>query len=134
MKIMERHKPRTVPRSVIYAFFILGFISAVAFRGIIIFQHIEPSWVRPVWYAGTIGYFLFFLYRYMISKKRKQAIENFRLIEKLKENACLEAADREVMLYLLSSIRSSLEEINYALIFILSILAIGADMVQTVMK
>jgi hypothetical protein len=123
-----------MPQYVIYAFFILGLISAIAFRGIIIFQHIEPSWVRPVWYVGTIGYFLFFLYRYMISKKRKHAIETFRLIEKLKANACLEDEDREVMLYLLSSIKFSLEDINYALIFILSVIAVGADIVLTAMK
>jgi hypothetical protein len=134
MKNMERHKPHTMPQYVIYAFFILGLISAIAFRGIIIFQHIEPSWVRPVWYVGTIGYFFFFLYRYMISKKRKHAIETFRLIEKLKANACLEDEDREVMLYLLSSIKFSLEDINYALIFILSVIAVGADLVLTAMK
>ena len=123
-----------MPQYVISAFFILGLISAIAFRGIIIFQHIEPSWVRPVWYVGTIGYFLFFLYRYMISKRRKHAIETFRLIEKLKANACLEDEDREVMLYLLSSIKFSLEDINYALIFILSVIAMGADLVLTAMK
>ena len=134
MVIMERPKPHTMPRYVIYAFFILGLVSAIAFRGIIIFQHIEPSWVRPVWYVGTIGYFLFFLYRYMISKRRKHAIETFRLIEKLKANACLEDEDREVMLYLLSSIKFSLEDINYALIFILSVIAVGADLVLTAMK
>ena len=134
MVIMERPKPHTMPRYVIYAFFILGLVSAIAFRGIIIFQHIEPSWVRPVWYVGTIGYFLFFLYRYMISKRRKHAIETFRLIEKLKANACLEDEDREVMLYLLSSIKFSLEDINYALIFILSVIAMGADLVLTAMK
>lgn len=131
---MERQRPHTVPKYIIYMFFILGLVSAVAFRGIIIFQHIEPLWVRPVWYVGTIGYFLFFLYRFMISKKRKQAIETFRLIEKLKANTCLEAEDREVVLYLLSSIRFSLEDMNYALIFILSIIAIGADIVLTAMK
>ncbi len=117
-----------------YMFFMLGLISAIAFRAIIVFQHIEPRWVRSVWYVGTIGYFLFFLYRYMISKKRKHAIETFRLIEKLRGNACLEAEDREVVLYLLSSIRFSLEDMNYALIFILSIIAIGADIVLTAMK
>ena len=131
---MERHKPQTMPQYVISAFFILGLISAIAFRGIIIFQHIEPSWVRPVWYVGTIGYFLFFLYRYMISKRRKHAIETFRLIEKLKANACLEDEDREVMLYLLASIKFSLEDLNYALIFILSVIAMGADLVLTAMK
>ena len=131
---MENHKPHIVPKYVIYAFFVLGLVSAIAFRGIIIFQHLEPTWVRPVWYIGTIGYFFFFLYRYMITKKRKHAIESYRLIEKLKANACLEEQDREVVLYLLSSIRFSLEDINYALIFILSVLAIMADIALTMMK
>ncbi|MBI5847602.1 MAG: hypothetical protein HZB31_06575 [Nitrospirae bacterium] len=131
---MEKHKPHTVPKSVIYAFFVLGLVSAIAFRGIIIFQHLEPTWVRPVWYVGTIGYFFFFLYRYMITKKRKHTIEQYQLIEKLKANACLEEQDREAVLYLLSSIKFSLEDINYALIFILSVLAIVADLVLTQMK
>ncbi len=131
---MEKPKPHTVPKSVIYAFFVLGLVSAIAFRGIIIFQHLEPKWVRPVWYIGTIGYFFFFLYRYMITKKRKHAIENYQLIEKLKANACLEDQDREVVLYLLSSIKFSLEDINYALIFILSVAAIVADIALTMMK
>lgn len=134
MKTMEERKPHIVPRYVIYSFFALGLLSAVAFRAIIIFQHLEPSWVRPVWYIGTIGYFLFFLYRYMITKKRKRAIEEYRLIEKLKTSACLADEDREAVLYLLSSIKLSLEDINYALIFILSVIAIGADLVLSAMK
>ena len=131
---MEKPKPHIVPKYVIYAFFVLGLVSAIAFRGIIIFQHLEPTWVRPVWYTGTIGYFFFFLYRYMITKKRKHAIESYQLIEKLKANACLADEEREAVLYLLSSIRYSLEDINYALIFILSVLAIVADIVLTLMK
>jgi hypothetical protein len=134
MKTMEERKPHIVPRYVIYSFFVLGLLSAVAFRSIIVFQHLEPSWVRPVWYIGTIGYFLFFLYRYMITKKRKRTIEEYRLLEKLKANACLADEDREAVLYLLSSIKLSLEDINYALIFILSIIAIGADLVLSAMR
>ena len=134
MVVMKRQKPHTVPKYIIYLFFTLGLASAIAFRGIIIFQHVEPSWVRPVWYIGTIGYFVFFLYRYLITKKRKHSIETFQLIEKLRTNACLEDEEREVVLYLLSSIKYSLEDINYALIFILSIIAIGADLVLTAMK
>ena len=112
-----------IPKSVVYIFFIIGLISAVAFRAIIIFQHLNPRWVRPVWYVGAIGYFIFFLYRYLITKKRKKAIEEFQLIEKVKANACLLDKDREVVLYLLSSLRFSLEDINYAVLFILSIIA-----------
>ena len=126
---MEKHKVHIVPKYVIYGFFILGLLSAIAFRAIILFQRLEPSWVRPVWYIGTIGYFFFFLYRYSITKKRKRAIEQFQLIEKVKANACLADQDREVVLYLLSSIRFSPEDINYAIIFILSLIAVASDLV-----
>lgn len=125
---MKTHKPHIVPKYLIYGFFIVGLFSAIAFRAIIVFQHLEPGWVRPVWYIGVVGYFIFFLYRYKITRKRKKAIEEYQLIEKVKANACLTDEDREVVLYLLSSIKSSLEDINYALIFLLSIIAIIADL------
>lgn len=121
--------PHTLPKPVIYGFFVLGLFSAVAFRIIIVFQHIEPAWVRPVWYAGALGYLVFFLYRYYISRKRKRAIRQYDLIAKINNNACLSDEDREVVCYLLSSIQKSMEDINYYVIFILSILAIIADIV-----
>ena len=127
-------KPRIMPKYIIYGFFVIGLISAIAFRAIIVFQHLEPSWVRPVWYAGIVGYIFFFLYRYGITKKRKKAIDDFQLIDKVKANACLTEEDREIVLYLLSSIKSSPEDLNYAIIFILSILAILADILLSLMK
>ena len=134
MKTVQQNKVHTVPKYIMYSFFIIGLLSAIAFRSIIIFQHIEPPWVRPVWYIGTFGYFLFFLYRYNITKKRKKAVEDFQLIEKLKSNACLTENDREIVLYLLSSIKLSLEDMNYAIIFLLSVAAVIADVILTFMK
>jgi len=125
---MTGQKPHTVSPAVIYTFFALGLVSAIAFRALIILQHIEPVWVRPVWYLAVMGYLFFFLYRYRISQKRKRAIRDFQLIEKIKANACLQDEDREVLLYLLSSIKVSLEDRNYAIIFLTSILAIAADL------
>ena len=127
-------RPHILPKYIIYGFFVIGLISAIAFRAIIVFQHLEPSWVRPVWYAGIVGYIFFFLYRYRITKKRKKAIDDFKLIDKVKANACLTEEDREIVLYLLSSIKSSPEDLNYAIIFILSILAILADILLSMMK
>lgn len=131
---MEQARPHIVPKYLIYLFFLLGLVSAIAFRAIIVFQHIEPSWVRPVWYIGTGGYVLFFLYRYRITRKRKKAIDRYRLIEKVQANACLDEQDREVVLYLLSSVRTSLEDVNYALIFLLSIIAVVTDLILSAMK
>jgi hypothetical protein len=131
---MNKEKPHTLPKYMIYGFFTLGLLSAIAFRALIVIQHVEPYWFRPVWYIAVLGYFLFFLYRFRISQKRKQAIRDYRLIEKVKANACLTDDDREVVLYLLSSIKVSLEDINYAIIFVLSIVAIAADILLTSLK
>ncbi|MCE5312359.1 MAG: hypothetical protein LLF86_04320 [Nitrospiraceae bacterium] len=131
---MEKHKPHIVPKYVTHLFFILGLVSAIAFRAVIVFQHLEPAWIRPVWYIGVCGYMLFFYYRYRIARKRKKAIEDFNLVEKLKANACLTEEDRSVVLYLLGSIKASPEDKNYALIFIMSIMAIAADIVLASLK
>ncbi len=128
---MTDRKPHTLPAFVIYGFFLLGIISAIAFRAIIIIERVEPSWVRPVWYIGVLGYLVFFFYRYAISRKRKSAIERFQLIEKINANACLSDEDREVVIYLLSSLKKSPENLNYFVIFLLSILAIAADIILT---
>ncbi len=117
-----------------YGFFSLGLISAIAFRAIIVFQHLEPNWVRPVWYMGVVGYLLFFFYRFKITKKRKNAISDFELLEKVKNNTPLTDEDREVLTYILSSIKVSLEDMNYVLIFLLSIVAIAADIIISTMK
>ena len=131
---MKTQNPHIVPKYVLYGFFSLGLISAIAFRAIIVFQHLEPKWVRPVWYMGIVGYLLFFFYRFKIAKKRKKAISDFGLLEKVKNNTPLTDEDREVLLYLLSSIKVSLEDMNYVIIFLLSIVAIAADIILSTMK
>ncbi|MBN2655056.1 MAG: hypothetical protein JXR79_08120 [Nitrospirae bacterium] len=131
---MQKQKPHIVPKYITYLFFILGLISAVAFRAVIIIQHIEPAWIRPVWYLGACGYLFFFYYRYWIAKKRKKAVQDFNLIEKLKSNACLTDEDRDVVLYLLGSLKASPEDKNYAVIFAMSIFAIAADIALSFLK
>ncbi len=126
---MKKKLPHTFPAYIIHGFFIIGLVSALAFRSIIVFQRLEPAWVRPVWYIGVLGYVGFFLYRYEITKKRKRVIKEYRLIEKVQANACLSEEEREAVTYLLSSITKSMEDINYLLIFLLSLLAILLDII-----
>jgi hypothetical protein len=104
----EKKKPHTMPRYIIYGFFSIGLISAIAFRAIIILQHFEPKWAKThlVHRSGRIS--VFSLYQYEISQKRKRTIRAFQLIEKVKSTACLSDEDREVQTYLLTSIKVSL--------------------------
>jgi|ERR1051326_4659049 hypothetical protein len=120
--------PKIIPRPIIIAFFLVGLLSSVAFRAIIIFQKISPGWVRPVWYFGVIGYMLFFMYRYGISLRRKRTIAQTNIIEKVRAGAALSSEDRAAALYLLSSVQKSREDWNYLAIFILSVVAIALDL------
>jgi hypothetical protein len=120
--------PKIIPKPLIMAFFVLGVLSSVAFRLILIFQKFKPGWVRPVWYFGVLGYMAFFIYRYYISLRRKRVVAQSGIIAKLRGGETLSADDREAALYLLSSIQKSPEDWNYLAIFILSILAIAVDL------
>ena len=120
--------PRIVPKPVIIGFFILGLLSSVAFRALILIQRFEPGWVRPVWYFGVLGYMVFFIYRYAISQRRKRVVSQSNLIEKIRDGKSLNADERDAALYLLNSVRKSQEDWNYLAIFALSILAIALDL------
>ena len=123
---MNRH-PHTLPPLVIFFFMAIGLVSAVAFRLVTIIYAIKPALVRPVWYTGVLGYILFFAYRFYISEKRKKAVRDNHLLDKIQQGAELDPDDRDQVAYVLSSIIKSKEHINYLAIFLLSILAIGAD-------
>lgn len=128
MTDMRQHATlHTLPVYIINLFFAIGLLSAIAFRVLIVFTHTYEELFRPVWYMGTIGYVLFFIYRYAISQKRKRAIERYGLIPKLKRQVQLSNEEREVVIYLLSSLRKSREHLNYLFIFALSFAAIVAD-------
>jgi len=115
------------PKYKIYAAFWLGLSTAIAIRALIVLDHVRPDWVRPVWYFAVLGNFLFFYYRYQISTKRKRAIRKHQLVEKITEKRELSDDDREVIVYVLNSIKTSPEHLNYLIIFFFSILAILLD-------
>lgn len=123
------HTPQTVSPFVINLFFAIGLVSAFAFRILILFVYLRPEWFRFTWYVGIVGYTVFFLYRYRIARKRKKAVAEYHLIEKLEEGGELADEERQVLIYLLSSIRNSRENINYLFIFVLSVLAVLLDII-----
>ena len=125
---MEKEKPAIAPAYKIYGYFVLGLATAIAFRALIVIDHVQPTWVRPVWYFGVLGNLVFFFHRFRISEKRKRAVAEYELIEKIQSRAELSSMDREVIVYLLRSIKLSPENINYLIIFLFSFLAIAMDL------
>jgi len=128
---MTHQPPALSSKYLIYGAFSLGLATAIAIRALIVLQHINPAWVRPVWYFAVLGNFVFFYYRYKITEKRKRAVRNHQLIEKLSGREILTDSDREVIIYILTSIKKSPENLNYLIIFAFSILAIAIDLAFT---
>jgi uncharacterized membrane protein len=124
-----KHIPHVFPPWIINLFFALGLVSAFAFRSIIVFEHVNPVLVRPIWYFAVVGYIFFFIYRYSISRKRRAVIIEYNLIEKIEKREDLTDEEREAAIYSLSSLVKSREIFNYLFISILSVLAIAADIV-----
>jgi hypothetical protein len=112
----------------IYGAFALGLATAIAFRALIVLQHVAPGWVRPVWYFAVIGNLVFFLYRYRIAQKRKRTVDEHGLIAKVETDTCFSPDERSALLYLLRSIKRSPENINYLVITAVSLAAIAIDL------
>ena len=125
-------KLQAFPKSVATFFFLMGLISALSFRLIIIVQHTSPSLVRIFWYVAVLTNLIFFLFRYHISKKRKKAIHSLDLMKKLDSNKPLGQEERDALVYLLTSIDRSKENLNYLSIFLLSVIAILIDIFMTI--
>ena len=108
--------PKMASNYKIYGAMALGLSTAIGFRALIVINHIQPDWVRPVWYFAVLGNFLFFCHRYLITQKRKRAIEDHQLIEKIQTETVLSVKERKALTYLLQSIKRSPENINYLII------------------
>ena len=121
--------PKIASNYKIYGAMALGLSTAIGFRALIVIDHFQPDLVRPVWYFAVLGNFLFFWHRYLITQKRKRAIHDHQLIEKIQAETVLSVKERNALTYLLLSIKRSPENINYLIISIFSLVAIVTDQI-----
>lgn len=119
---------RIIPLPVIVALLAVGLASSLAFRLIIVAEHLQPAWVRPLWYAAVVLNAVFFAYRYWVSRRRVAAVIGGDLDGKLHRGDPLSDSQREQAAAILHSIRISPERWNYLVIFFLSAAAIVADL------
>ena len=128
---MANDNNKTVPKIAsnykIYGAMALGLSTAIGFRALIVIDRIQPDWVRPVWYFAVLGNFLFFWHRYLITQKRKRAIQDHRLIAKIQAETVLSAEERSALTYPLQSIKRSPENLNYLIIAPFSLFVTGAS-------
>lgn len=115
--------PTPSPKPLRTMFFWIGIAATVAYRAIIVLEHVDGPWLKIVWYAGTIGFIAYFAHRFYVTEKRAKVITDFQLIEKI-DQPNWSADDRAALRYVLSTLRSSKERWIYVTIFGSSILAI----------
>lgn len=127
MSSTTSNKIKIASNNKIYGYMLLGLTTSIAFRLLIILNHVEPAWVRPVWYFAVLGNLIFFYYRFKISRKRKDAVRNHQLINKIESGSSLNDKERHALIYLLHSIDRSKESFNYLIISIFSVFAIIMD-------
>ncbi len=104
-----------------------GLIATVAYRAIIVLEYVSGTWVKIAWYAGTVGFILYFAHRYQITEIRSELIRDRQLLNKISVSN-LNPNDQQALSYILGTLRSSKERWTYITIFASSGLALLAGL------
>ena len=118
---------KTHSKAIRLFYFWVGIIATFAYRVIIVLNFYSNTWVKISWYVGTIGFIVYYIHRFDISKKRSRVIIEHGLREKLDHPEKLDEADHQALAYILDTLVSSKEKWNNYFIFILSglVLVVG---------
>lgn len=123
--------PHPVPRPhsplIRNLFFWSGISATVLYRAIIVLNHVSGVWPKAAWYAGTIGFILYFAHRYQISERRAKVIADRALLDKIHTSG-MPDDDKAAFEYVLGTLQSSKERWNYVTIFVSSGLALLAGL------
>lgn len=116
--------PKAHSNTVRSLFFWCGIMATLLYRMIVVLNNVGKVWVQIAWYAGTVGFLVYFIHRYQISERRAKAIRDFGLERKVANVSGLSPEDRQAMGYLFSTLQSSREKWNSIFIFATSGLAL----------
>ena len=104
-------------------------MAGIAVRSLMLLNRVNPTAAIGVWRFAMFSYTVFFGYRYIITRRRRRVIVNHSLLARIGEAEDLDSTTREATLYILRSIIRSKELFNYAVICILSMVALILDFV-----
>jgi len=107
-----------------WIFFIIGLIATIAIRVVTVLIHVEPVYAKIAWYIGVVGFFIFFVYKFRVSRSRSRSILRRDLVKKVNNRENLTQEDYGLLGAILCGLSSKKELINYFFIFTLSAIAI----------
>jgi len=105
-------------------YFVCGIIATLAYRIVVVLNHLDPIYVQVAWYIGTIGFIIYFAHRYRVSQKRARIIAEHDLEQKVAQLQGLSEADKQSMEYIFGTLRSTKEKWNSIVIFVSSGIAL----------
>jgi hypothetical protein len=117
------------PKPLKLTYFWLGLIATFAYRMIIVLNFFNPLWVQIAWYVGTIGFIFYFWSRYKVVKQFTRLIREQELEKSLTQVTNITEDQRSAMSHIIQSLATTKAQINYEVIFVLSILALIAGIV-----
>jgi len=107
-----------------WVFFIIGLIATISMRVIEPLNLLSSIYGKAAWYAGVLGFFIFFSYKYVADRKRNKLIKEQELLSKVQNKETLNENDYASLSAILCSLSSEKDRINFIFIAVLSILAL----------
>ena len=107
-------------------FVVIGLIATLSIRLVTLLFHLSATYARIAWYIAIVGFIIFFLYKFKISKSRAELITKRNLVDKMLSGQPISGEERKIIGQLLCSLNSRNERINFFFIFFLSVLALIA--------
>ncbi len=117
-----------------WIFLFIGILATVSMRVVAVFIHVNPGYAKAAWYIGVGFFFLFFVYRYIVSRSKVIALRERDLIRKVYDDEPLEKDDKEVIGEILCSLNSNKERINFIIIFVLSAVALVVAVIADIVR
>lgn len=111
------------------AYFWLGIVATFAYRVIIVLNFFEPIWVKVAWYVGTIGFIIYFLSRYRVVKQFSALIRDQKLLSAVEKAGNITTNQKKALKHIIGTLSTTKAQLNYVIIFILSVLALIAGVV-----
>ena len=107
-----------------WLFFVTAIIATIAMRVIGPLDLLDPIYGKVAWYIGVTGFFIFFLYKFIIDHKRSQLIKKQNLIQKVRQNKRFDKEDYSLMNAIMCGLISNKDKINFFFISAFSIIAL----------
>lgn len=105
--------------------FFIALIAVISLRAVNLVMDTRPVLAKALWYAGVLGFFVFFLYKFKYDQILHRELDGTGLKDKLLSKKELSEHDIEVLGTIVCKLSSKKDKINYFFIFISSALALG---------